>query len=151
MNRRHCFRALTGLALWPWIGGATLTLTGCGGRDPGKGAIEIIWDRDPCERCRMIISDRFHAAQIRDADGKIHLFDDVGCAFFWSEQHGLTDRETEFWITDFRAHQWIDARQAQYVGGRTTPMGYGFGGTLEPIESSLTLADARARILARGK
>jgi len=151
MNRRQAFRPLAGLAAWPWLAGASLTLTACSGRDAGRGPVEIVWDRDTCERCRMVISDRFHAAQIRDAEGRPHRFDDVGCAVFWSQEHALTGSEPEFWVADFRSRAWVDARQARYVGGRSTPMGYGYGATLDATGPSLTLADARAAILARGK
>ncbi|MCB1886291.1 MAG: nitrous oxide reductase accessory protein NosL [Rhodocyclaceae bacterium] len=151
MNRRQAFRPFAGLATWPWLAGASLTLAACSGRDAGHGPVEVVWDRDTCERCGMVLSDRFHAAQIRDADGKPHRFDDLGCALFWSEQHGLSGKEAGFWITDFRSREWVDARAARYVAGRTTPMGYGYGGTLAAVDSHLTLADARAAILARGR
>ncbi len=151
MNRRQFFRPLAGLAAWPWLAGASLTLAACTTRDRGRGPVEIVWDRDTCERCGMVISDRFHGAQIRDADGKAHRFDDLGCAVFWSEQHALSGQEAEFWVTDFRSREWIDARAARYAAGRTTPMGYGYGGTLEAIDPHVTLADARAAILTRGK
>jgi len=150
-SRRHVFRLFGGLAAWPWLAGASLTLSACSGGDTGKGPVEIKWDRDACERCRMILSDRFHAAQIRDAEGRIHRFDDVGCAFFWSQQQGLSERESEFWVTDFRTRQWIAAREARFVSGRTTPMGYGYGATLEDLDPHQTLAQARATTLARGK
>lgn len=151
MKRRELFRLLPGLAAWPWLAGSALGLSACSGRDGGSGPVEVVWDRDTCERCGMVISDRFHAAQLRDAEGRPHRFDDLGCALYWRKGKGLDGQEREFWITDFRHRSWIDARQARYAGGRSTPMGYGYGGTLDAIEPSVTLAEASADILSRGK
>ena len=36
---------------------------GCSG-DPGTGPLEVRWDRFSCDRCRMVLSDPKHSAQV---------------------------------------------------------------------------------------
>ena len=59
-----------------------LALSACS--DNGTGPVEVKWDRDACERCRMVLSDRYHAAQIRggpaDRKARVYKFDDIGGA-----------------------------------------------------------------------
>jgi copper chaperone NosL len=125
-------------------------LFGCS--DPGTGPIEVHWDRDSCERCRMIMSDRKHAAQIRYDDAqqrsRVRLFDDIGCAVIWLEDKPWRDSPTtEVWATDHRNGEWIDARSAYYTNKQLTPMEYGLGAQSQPpIENSLSYAEAKRRI-----
>ncbi len=51
------------LACWLAVG-LVLLLAACSG-DPGTGPKDVRWDRDACERCRMVLSDRNFSAQIR--------------------------------------------------------------------------------------
>jgi len=130
-----------------------LLLTGCSG-DPGSGPLEAKWDRVACERCRMVLSDRLHAAQVRipSAGGRsqVFFFDDLGCALVWlQDQPSRDDPATEFWVTDWRDGQWIDARSASYVPGQKTPMGYGLGAQAAAIAGAMDFAQAREAILAR--
>ncbi len=125
-------------------------LAGCS--DPRTGPVDIHWDRDSCERCRMILSDRGHAAQIRYVDAQnrstVRLFDDIGCALIWLEDKPWRDLgSTEIWTTDHRNGEWIDAQKAFYIKGQITPMEYGIGAqSLPPIEESLSFAEAKRHI-----
>lgn len=125
-------------------------LAGCSS-DPGTGPAEVKWDRDVCERCRMVLSDRLYSAQIRGgAEGqktKVYRFDDIGCAALWLEQqpwHG--DPRTEIWVNDYRTGAWIDARAAYYVKDRITPMAYGLGAQADPAPGALSYAQAVAHV-----
>jgi len=123
---------------------------GCGG-DPGTGPVEVKWDRAACDRCRMVLSDRMHSAQIRiqEADGRprVYLFDDIGCALVWlDDKPWRDDPSTEVWVNDWRTGAWIDALAASYVPGQETPMQYGLGAQAEPADGSFAFAGARARI-----
>ena len=114
-------------------------LAGCSG-EPSSGPVAVKWDRDQCERCRMVLSDPFHAAQVRQpvAEGrtKIHLFDDFGCAVIWLDDQEWRDQPgVEFWVPDHRSGEWIDARTAFYVQGQVTPMEYGLGAQREQGEN----------------
>jgi len=125
-------------------------LSGCG--DPGTGPIDVHWDRDSCERCRMILSDRNHAAQIRYDDAnkrsRVRMFDDIGCAVIWLEDKPWRDSpSTEIWTTDYRNGEWIDAQSAYYIKGQLTPMEYGLGAqSQQPIEKSLSFNEAKLHI-----
>lgn len=104
-----------------------LLLAGCGG-EPTTGPVAPSWDRDPCEHCRMTVSDRRFATQIRSAsDNEVHHFDDPGCAALWAGAAG--SRDDEIWVRDAQGDGWLDARSARFGTGYTTPMGYGYGAT----------------------
>ena len=125
-------------------------VTGCGG-DPGTGPVDVKWDRAACDRCRMVLSDRHHSAQIRikepDGRSRVYLFDDLGCAVVWLEDKPQRDDPaTEIWVNDWRNGDWIDARTAHYLLGHETPMQYGLGAQTEPAEGALDFAAAKARI-----
>jgi len=132
-----------------------LTLSGlsaCSG-DPGSGPVEVKWDRTICERCRMVLSDRRFAAEIRvypeGKRSKVHFFDDIGCAVLWLEEDGQAwsdDPKTEIWTRDQRTGEWIDARTATYVEGNITPMEYGLGARAGPVAGGMDFAAAKRHI-----
>lgn len=104
-------------------------LLSCGAQ-PTTGPVEPIWDRDACEHCRMVVSDRRFAAQVRSADtGKVRHFDDPGCAVL----SGIGDQD-EIWVRDPGGSEWLDGRHVRFSSGHTTPMGYGFGVAAEGSE-----------------
>jgi len=130
-----------------------MALIGCSG-DPGSGPLEVSWDRVLCERCRMVVNDRLHAAQVRihSADGgsEVFFFDDLGCALLWlREQPSRDDQLTEVWVTDWRDGRWIDAESASYLPGQKTPMGYGLGAQATAVDGALDFVHAREAILTR--
>ena len=120
-------------------------LMGCGQRST-TGAGEIHWDRQTCERCQMVISERRHAVQIRELGARrMHAFDDLGCALLWLDEQQLlpgSEGGPEVWAMDSTASDWIDAREAQFEAGLTTPMAYGFGVATHGI----SLAEARVQV-----
>ncbi|WP_459870966.1 nitrous oxide reductase accessory protein NosL [Endothiovibrio diazotrophicus] len=127
-----------------------MLLSGCGG-DPGTGPVEVHWDRQVCDRCRMALSDPHHAAQVRwqEAGGRsrVALFDDLGCALIWLEEKPFRDAaSTEIWVNDWRNGTWIDARRATYLTGQVTPMEYGLGAQPEPAPGGLDFARAKALV-----
>ncbi|WP_236725587.1 nitrous oxide reductase accessory protein NosL [Candidatus Reidiella endopervernicosa] len=126
-------------------------LTGCSG-EPETGPVEVKWDRDTCERCRMVLSDRFHSAQIRvfpveKKRSRVYKFDDIGCALLWLEDKPWRDDpRTEIWVTDHRSGEWIDAGSAIYIPNQTTPMEYGLGAQPEPSPGGLGFEQAKQHI-----
>jgi len=128
-----------------------LTLAACS-NDPGTGPQAVKWDRDACERCRMVISDRHFAAQVRyfpaGKRSRLAAFDDIGCASLWLDgQPWKDDPRTELWVADYRTGEWIDARTATYVENQLTPMEYGLGAQAEPVSGGLNFAQAKQRIV----
>jgi len=89
---------------------------------------EVHWDRDMCERCKMVTSDRHHAVQvINPQNGKSYMFDDIGCTLLWFDDEKIKWKEqAKIWITDVETGRWIDARNAFYDTHNITPMAYGF-------------------------
>jgi copper chaperone NosL len=128
----------------------SLTLNACGDNDT-HGPAKIVWDRDACEHCRMVLSDRYYAAQIRNPlTHEVSKFDDLGCALIWLEQQSWKDNSaTEIWITDATSGAWLDARQAYYRTNNITPMDYGLAAGTEKTPGSLDFEAAKAHIFAK--
>lgn len=126
-----------------------LFLVGCSG-EPETGPVDIRWDREICVRCAMAVSDHNYSAQVRSkADGKnrVYKFDDIGCATLWLEDKPWQDAPaTEIWVTDHRNGKWLNARTANYVTGKITPMGYGLGAQPEKTEDSLDFSAAKVHV-----
>ncbi|PLY09498.1 MAG: hypothetical protein C0626_11040 [Arcobacter sp.] len=89
---------------------------------------KIHWDRDMCDRCRMVISEKKFAVQvINPHTNKTFLFDDLGCAISWFEEENQPwIKEAKIWINDAHNGSFIDAKEAIYTKENITPMGYGF-------------------------
>lgn len=147
MNRRNLLLGGTAIpVLW---------LTGCGEKDTGHGHGKVHWDRDACTRCNMILSDRKYAAQIRGGEKrKVYKFDDIGCALFWLKEQKIPwgdAPDTEIWVTDAQTGEWLDAKTAHYLAGKTTPMLYGYGAYAQPVAGSVDFQTMKAAILAKGR
>jgi len=94
-----------------------------------NGLHSVHWDRDMCERCKMVVSDRQHAAQVMNPKTKKSMmYDDIGCAILWFEEEKVAwANEAKIWVTDISTGKWIDARTALYDTNNITSMAYGFG------------------------
>jgi nitrous oxide reductase accessory protein NosL len=90
---------------------------------------KVHWDRDMCERCKMVVSDRKHTVEVINAKtGKKYLFDDIGCMMLWFDEEDISWKDSAIiWITDVKTGEWIDARSAYYDTINLTPMSYGIG------------------------
>jgi nitrous oxide reductase accessory protein NosL len=102
--------------------------SGCEKKEISTALHEVHWDRDMCERCKMVTSDRHHAVQvINPKNGRSYMFDDIGCTLLWFEDEKIAWKEqAKVWITDVETGKWIDARSAFYDTHNITPMAYGF-------------------------
>jgi hypothetical protein len=132
-------------------------LSACGKSGWPDGMAEIKWDRDTCVRCRMVISDRRFAAQARGGPSDLAFkFDDIGCLVFWlKEQAWGTDPGVRLWVADAASKPdrqiWIDPRQAHYLAGKTSPMGYNFAAYGEAQTAGISFAEMREQLLRKGK
>ncbi len=111
-----------------------LLLTGCGEID--TGAKDIKFDREICERCKMIVSDRKYAAQTVNPDtGKRYYWDDIGCAVLWFDEQGIDWEEKAItYVTDAESGEWVNVQDAFWVRGEITPMDYGWAAYKEKQE-----------------
>lgn len=126
-------------------------LSACSG-EPDTGPKEVKWDRDICDRCRMVLSDPHFAAQIRyypegKKRSKVEKFDDIGCAVLWLEDKPWKDdSRTELWVADHRTKEWINAKTATYVIKKTSPMEYGLGAQSEAAPDGLSFERAKEHV-----
>ncbi len=126
-----------GFALTPL---AALMLSACGDDgDWAEGMLPIKWDRDTCLHCMMVISDRRFAVEIRGGHrNDAFKFDDIGCAATWrvekmNQYPWLAQTDFGFWVADYATHgkKWLNALNAHYVNGPTSPMAYNYSATAE--------------------
>ncbi len=101
--------------------------TGCE-RKIDLSARKIHFDRDICDRCKMVISIKNYAAQIIDPkDGKHYNFDDLGCAVNWFKEKDIAwENEAVVYVADVQTSEMIDARKAFYTDKANSPMNFGF-------------------------
>lgn len=140
------------VALFTLLSLSSLTLSGCS--EPTTGPVEVRWDRDSCERCRMALSDRKHSAQIRFINEKkksvVHKFDDIGCAVIWLEDKLWSDASsTEIWVNDHTNGDWINAKTAYYIKGHVTPMEFGLGAQQLQSQDAMSFTDAKKQIFTK--
>ena len=127
-----------------------LWLAACSG-EPKTGPVEIKWDRDGCTHCGMALSDRHFAAQVRGGTKQqAFKFDDIGCSIEWlKKQAWATDPDVEIWVTEYRSGKWINARSAHYIGGKTSPMAYGYAALEQDVAGAIDFEELKKRVLAR--
>jgi nitrous oxide reductase accessory protein NosL len=73
----------------------------------------------------MLISERAHAAAIRQSNGSDQLFDDIGCLVAHAQQHPTGD--AQYWFHDAVDGRWIVGTTPAFVKAPSirTPMGGG--------------------------
>lgn len=124
------------------------TLSACDSQK-ASGPEEVKWDRDSCEYCQMMISDRYHVAEVRGGrDRRIHKFDDIGGAILWLQEQAWKDNpDTEIWVADHHSGKWLNAQKAWFVVAEQTPMNYGFSAEATKSEGAINYQQMRAAIL----
>ena len=155
MDRRRFLQEATaaGLTLTP----LAALLAACGHSALPDGMVEVKWGRDTCTRCSMALSDRRFAAQVRGGPNDASFkFDDIGCVAVWLKaQPWGKDAATRIWVADVSNHgdsvRWLEAKAAQYVGGKKSPMGYNFGAVAMAEAGVVDFETMRLHVLAKGK
>lgn len=126
---------------------------GCQDKSAEEGMKKVHWDRDICERCKMIISERKFAVQVQNPHTQqTYMFDDLGCAVVWFKEENLDwFKEAKIWINDAVSGQWLNAKEAIYIPDTLTPMGYGLSAyskkTIVENSKNLTFEQAVEKIL----
>ena len=135
MRRRAILLALSAL------------LVGACGRGGGGAAPEILYGEDICDRCRMVISERRHAAGA-SLEGRDYRFDDPGCLVeFLGSEPGRGAATA--WVHD-EGESWLAVEEAWFVVDpeQGTPMGSGilaFGAA----ETAASVAGSRTGAVMR--
>jgi len=132
---------------------AALALIAACNDAPLSGPTAVRWDRDTCERCRMVLSDRQYAAQLRyfpaGERSRLLSFDDFGCAVVWlQDSQWKDDPRTEIWVADHASGEWLDARVATFVPRNATPMAYGLGAQAMADARGMNFTQAVDQIMA---
>lgn len=129
-----------------WLLLATLAL-GC--TQSGDGPARIVWDRDTCKACSMVISDPHFAAQVRGGPKQqVFKFDDLGCAMKWLDEQPWADEPaTKVWVARHADGEWLDGKTAHYVAGKTSPMGFNFS-AVDGTEPGADFSTQRATVRA---
>jgi hypothetical protein len=81
----------------------------------------IVWHRQACAHCGMLVGEPRHAAQLITSDGDVLAFDDPGCALRYLDER--RPRVHRLWFHGER--EWIPADHARFTVGGRTPMGSG--------------------------
>lgn len=91
-------------------------------------ARKVHFDRDICERCKMVVSVKNYVAQaVNPKDGKYYVFDDIGCAVNWFKENSIEwEKDAVIYVSDAKTEELIDAKKAFYKDGANSPMSYGF-------------------------
>ena len=92
---------------------------------PATGPEPIAYGRDTCASCRMLMSRPGFAGEMRDPDGTLTKYDDVGCLI---RAILAAHREVpEAWVEDHDGGGFVPLLSAKLVrdDGGNTPMGSG--------------------------
>ena len=89
------------------------------------GAEPINYGRDVCGHCRMHLSQAGFAAELRDRDGTLTKYDDIGCML--QAMVALHHEVPEAWVEDHDSGGFLPLLSARLVRSERieTPMGYG--------------------------
>lgn len=127
-------------------------LAACNEDDPWpEGMTPIKWDRDTCQRCKMIISDRRFAVEIKGGPkDTVFKFDDIGCAATWrvekiEDYPWMTASDTRFWVAAYPGGGkiWLDPQTAHFQSGHTSPMGYNYAAFASAQADSISYVDVQ--------
>jgi copper chaperone NosL len=97
----------------------------------------IIYGKDACEHCHMVISDQRFGGQIVTRKGKHFSFDSVNCLHQYLQKH--TGVAAGIYVVDsLHRDQWIEAAEAQFklIPTVRSPMGAGLFSLHNSAEST---------------
>ncbi|PWV89436.1 copper chaperone NosL [Paenibacillus cellulosilyticus] len=99
-------------------------LAGCGGKE--YKAVAINEDTAKCAVCNMQVKDDAYATQLVTENGKVYLFDDIGCMHEWEATNPNEEIGASF-VRDYNDNEWIKYEDAYYAydASYRSPMAYG--------------------------
>jgi copper chaperone NosL len=127
--------------------GIALGALGLSACAPPEGPQPIVYDREPCAHCRMLISEPRFAAQLESQAGEVLSFDDPGCLL--AELATRSSDVRALWFHHHREDRWLDGEHVGFLEVGQSPMGYGLAAVEVGTPGALSLAQARERVAAR--
>ena len=102
---------------------AVCLLAACAGGPPGPATLDV--GRQPCDHCRMTVSDARFAAQLVAPGEEPRFFDDLGCLTAYLRDQADLPSAAVAYVADHRTGDWVRAAAAVYtrVAALATPMG----------------------------
>jgi copper chaperone NosL len=111
------------------------------------GPQPVVWNREPCGHCRMLVGEPGFAAQLITSDGTVVAFDDPGCLLrFLDERRPAVHR---LWFHRHDGDGWLGPDEVAFRREAQTPMGYGLAAVERGAPGALDLEAARAWVRAR--
>lgn len=117
---------------------------------PPDEVTPIVWNREACAHCRMLIGEPHSAAQLVTAESEVLSFDDPGCALRYLQER--RPRLHRLWFHHGREERWLAGEEVAFLLGGVTPMGSGLRaverGTAGALELEAAARHASAPALA---
>lgn len=88
------------------------------------GPRPIVWDRETCAECHMMISDRHYAAQLQTQEGEVLDFDDPACLMTYVVHHH--PRIQVIYFRQSQQDRWVDYHSVAFLHSVDSPMGHGY-------------------------
>lgn len=139
--------ALIAVALLATVVGGVAMLVRSSSQLPEE-VTPIVWHREACAHCQMLIGEPGFAAQLVTADGEVRSFDDPGCALRYLDEHAGAPPH-RLWFHHATEERWLSADEVAFVPRPATPMGFGLA-AVDPERGELSLAQARVKVRALG-
>lgn len=90
----------------------------------------IVFGKDACSHCRMIISDPKFGYELVTSKGKVYVFDDLNCYWNFRNAEKLTDKQIAHSVVYLydQSQQYVAVTEAHFVKSAAirSPMGSGF-------------------------
>lgn len=114
------------------------------GRPLPDGPVPIVWNREPCAHCHMLVGEPAFAAEVVTTAGDVVVFDDPGCLVRYLEERKPDVHR--IWFHDSTGDRWLSAAEVGFVPGAETPMNYGMRAVPAATPGAIALDDIRRRI-----
>lgn len=139
-------RARAWMLLATGLPGLVATLVACS-ENKREGPVPIVWDREACTECHMLVGEPKFAAQLQTLEGDVLNFDDPGCLLRFVANRRPHASATYF--HHLKEDRWLPQSQAGFVTASPSPMGYGLGAVPRQTPGTLSFDEATRQVLHR--
>lgn len=113
-----------------------------------EGPVPIVWDREACAECRMLVGEPKFAAQLQTREGDVLNFDDPGCLLRYVS---LKKPQTHaIYFHHHKEDRWLPRAQVGFVPASPTPMGYGLAALPRTTAGALSFEQAMSQVMQKG-